>query len=66
MFYLNTQSRKLSGAVHNNIVNPLESSFLKGDGLNVAVTSEHGNHVTEANIPFEPIRIPGARLAVSR
>ena len=50
----------------NDVVNPLQADFLESHGLNIIYSCEHRDNVVETDIPFEPIWVACAWLAVFR
>ena len=66
MLHLDAHHGKPMRPSDNDVVNPLQADFLKGHGLNIINSGEHRDNVVETDIPFEPIWVACARLAVFR
>ena len=66
MLHLDTHHWKPVRPTDNDVVDPLEASFLESHRLDIAAFCEHGDHIVEPDVPFEPIRIAYAWLSVFR
>ena len=66
MLHLDAHHGKPMRPSDNDVVNPLQAGFLESHGLNIIDSCEHRDHIAKTDIPFEPIWVTYAWLAVFR